>query len=263
MSFVLLTGPPPPPQTKISSSVTRRKYWKSCLDIEIQESPAWTQEAYRPPRNKFSLCCSVFWWRGGGRYPHPVLMGERVPHTPIQSWLEGGYPHPVLTGVPLSSLYGGIPSPVQSPIQSWPGGMGSSLDGGTPIQFCQHPGEGGVPYLTDWVGYPILPDEGGGLPPSSWLGVVPPSFLMGGTPSCWQGGTPIWPMGGTPCDWWRVTSPPVGTGCGVLPIQNVTPQSGLDGGIPHPDWIGVPPVRDSRENITSRHPSDANGNKRC
>ena len=31
------------------------------LDINSQESPpAWTQEAYRPPCSKYSLCCSIF-----------------------------------------------------------------------------------------------------------------------------------------------------------------------------------------------------------
>ena len=43
--------------------------WKN-EDIARQESPpAWTQEAYRPPRSKCSLCWSVSWWGRGGGYP--------------------------------------------------------------------------------------------------------------------------------------------------------------------------------------------------
>ena len=41
-----------------------------------QESPpAWTQEAYHPPRRKYSLCCSVSEGGGGEGIPHPDLAG--------------------------------------------------------------------------------------------------------------------------------------------------------------------------------------------
>ena len=62
--------------------------------------PAWPQEAYRPPRSKYLLCCPG--WRRGT----PVLSGLEG-GTPVLSWLEGtpvlswpgeGYPSPVLTG---------------------------------------------------------------------------------------------------------------------------------------------------------------------
>ena len=49
-----------------------------------QESPpAWTQEAYRPPRSKCSLC----WWGGGTPSSH------------------GGVPHSVMVGGTLGPLY--------------------------------------------------------------------------------------------------------------------------------------------------------------
>ena len=51
---------------------------------EQQSPPAWTQEAYRPPRSKYSICCPI----PGGRYPIP---GRGVPHP---SLAEGYHPCP-------------------------------------------------------------------------------------------------------------------------------------------------------------------------
>ena len=106
-----------------------------------QESPpAWTQEAYRPQRIKYSICCPI---------------------------LEGGY-------LPLpGGIYLGVPPP--PPVLAWPGG-GTYLgqEGGTylgvPPILTWLGGE--VPTL----GYP-LPPSGPGQgtsPPPSGPGRVPP-----------------------------------------------------------------------------------------
>ena len=61
-----------------------RERWTVCLWFKIslkQESPpAWTQEAYRPPRGKHTLCCS-----GGGR-------GGTYSGGGYLPWLGGTYP---------------------------------------------------------------------------------------------------------------------------------------------------------------------------
>ena len=69
-----------------------------------ESSPAWTQEAYRPPCSKWLLCCSVS-WQGG--YPHPVPIGGGV-LLPSSPYL-GGAPSSSLNGggVPPSSSDGG------------------------------------------------------------------------------------------------------------------------------------------------------------
>ena len=75
----------------------RRNRFKILLKQE--SPPAWTQEAYRPPRSKCLLC-----WCGGGRVPHPVM---------------GGYPNPVMVGVGTPSSHGGgYPLPT---IKTWLG----------------------------------------------------------------------------------------------------------------------------------------------
>ena len=102
-----------------------------------QESPpAWTQEAYRPPRSKCSLCCSV---GGGGGDPSRGQGGY-----PILTWL-GKYSSPILTG--------GIPS--------WPGWR-------IPQSWLE-----GTPSWPGWGGYPILgyPNRTGVL---LWPGLVNP-----------------------------------------------------------------------------------------
>ena len=91
-----------------------------------QESPPTrTQELYRPPRSKFSLCCSESWrgeegvppsspdWEGG--VPHPDTTGRGVPSQPAR-W---GIPQLVRWGYPLIRTGWGYP-PVRK-------------DGGTPI----------------------------------------------------------------------------------------------------------------------------------
>ena len=56
--------------------------------ITQQESPpAWTQEAYRPLRSKYSFCCPT--WGGGGTQSDD----RGVPHP-----RKGGTPHPDLAG---------------------------------------------------------------------------------------------------------------------------------------------------------------------
>ena len=78
------------------------------------------QEAYRPPRSKYSLCC--------------CLLGRGVP----PSCLIGGVPHTDLAGV--------IPSPHQ-------------LDGGTPPPGCKqtenitfpHPSDAGSNKTKNWT----------------------------------------------------------------------------------------------------------------
>ena len=68
-----------------------------------QESPsAWTQEAYRPPRSKYSLCCSV-WREGRGTYPGwgvPALDGGGVTYL---GWGRRGTPIALKVGIPLSA----------------------------------------------------------------------------------------------------------------------------------------------------------------
>ena len=78
------------------------------LSLNKQERPpAWTQEAYRPPYIKYSICCPIL---GGGTpsltgVPHLWLgRGYLIPHpwpgySPILTWL--GYPHLDLAKVPL------------------------------------------------------------------------------------------------------------------------------------------------------------------
>ena len=62
----------------------------ACIEKNMskQESPTWTQEAHRPPRNKCSLCWSVSRPGGGGGTPIESRLGGG---TPIQSWWW--YPH--------------------------------------------------------------------------------------------------------------------------------------------------------------------------
>ena len=59
-----------------NSKVTQCSY--QLVELTRRESPAWTQEACRPPRSKYLPCCSDS--GGEGRHPtlscpHPVPMG--------------------------------------------------------------------------------------------------------------------------------------------------------------------------------------------
>ena len=148
-----------------------------------QESPpAWTQEAYRLPRSKCSLC----WWGGtpsshvGGGYsiqswwgvPHPFMVGGGgTPSShgggyPIHSWLVGGVPHPFMVG-------GGVPHPVMV------GGTPSS-HGGVPPTIQTWLGYPPPPTMQTWLGYPSPPPphhpDLAGVPPSNHpeLSGVPP-----------------------------------------------------------------------------------------
>ena len=98
----------------------------SQCSITQDSPPAWTQEAYRPPRSEYSFCCpnwgwgvphprSRSWWGGGG-YPIPGQGG--TPSLP-------GVPH---LGFPCPDLTGGVPQPGVPP-PSWPGRV---WGGGTP-----------------------------------------------------------------------------------------------------------------------------------
>ena len=85
-------------------------FYVDCIDImqfyfvssvSTQESPhAWTQEAHRPPRSKYTPCCTD---GGGGCTPSLSWLG--VPH-PV---LARGVPHPVLAGGVLLHLGLGYP----------------------------------------------------------------------------------------------------------------------------------------------------------
>ena len=62
--------------------------WPAEIYYKQESPPAWTQEAYRPPRSKCSLCCSVGGVphpdlaRGGGGVPHPDLTWSNPPPPP-------------------------------------------------------------------------------------------------------------------------------------------------------------------------------------
>ena len=127
-----------------------------------QESPpAWTQEAYRPPCSKCSLCCSVSWWGGGyirgtGGYLIQSWMGG----TP--SWTWDGVPHISWMGYPHLDLEWGTPLP--GPGMGYP--RPSQLDGVPPTWTWD-----GVPPSAGWS-TPFL-NLGWGYPPC-WLDGVPP-----------------------------------------------------------------------------------------
>ena len=121
------------------------------LTEEQESPPAWTQEAYRPPCRKCSLCCSP-----NGGYPIQSWQGGYL----IQSW-PGGYPIQSWPGgYPIQSWVRGYPSPCSD--------LGPDLDGGLPQVFSP-PGPG--------MGLlPPCPDLGWGTPSvqtwdGSWSGM--------------------------------------------------------------------------------------------
>ena len=139
------------------------------IPFEQESPPAWTQEAYRPPHSKCSLCWggypSQVWGgtpshvQGQGKLPRPRSRG--VPHPRSGGVLHprsGGYPIPCLWGVPhlrsggylIPCLGGGTwgtPPPSSRPGRGTP--PTSDLRWGT------------LPHL-DWPGYP--PDLKWGTP---------------------------------------------------------------------------------------------------
>ena len=170
------------------------------IEYSKQSPPAWTQEAYCPPRSKCSLC----WWGG---VPHPVMGGTQSSH-------DGGVPHPVMGGTP-SSHDGGYPS-------SHDGEYPSSHDGvGYPIQS-----RWGVPHPVI-RGYPPPSRPGWGTPPTTqtWPGYLLHHLDLAGVPpttiQTWSGypPAPSRPGQGTPprgVDWqtnWKQYLPP-SFGCG-------------------------------------------------
>ena len=121
--------------------------------IKQESPPAWTQEAYRPPRNKYMLCCSCWGGTPGGRPPCLTLGG-----------------HPPAGGVP----WAGTPLP-RVP---W---AGAPLVGGEPRW---------VPPLI-WMGYPpTISWTGYTPPPSAGRGTPPPSAGWGTTPHHQLDGVP-------------------------------------------------------------------------
>ena len=170
------------------------------------------QEAYCPPRSKYSFCSPNC--RGGGVAGTPSKVqiqigGGTLSQVQVQMgvthpWLGYPFPHPDLARVP----------PVQVQMG---GGVTPSLAGILPIQIWLGPIQvWGVPY--PWLGYPHL--DLSGVPTIwTWLG-YPNLDLAGVPPSGPDWGTPIWTT-------WLGYPPPPGPGWG-------TPH--LD-----PGWSTTPP----------------------
>ena len=126
----------------------KREHTQTCIFVDSksqdflqQESPpAWTQEAYHPPRNKYTLCCSTWGYRILHAGTWPGLGGYPLPKS---GW--GDTPFPDLDGV--------TPFPGQgTPVQTW--------DGSPP-----HPDLG-----PGWGGRWVPHQEGCGYPPPHWEG---------------------------------------------------------------------------------------------
>ena len=109
------------------------------LVVKQDSPPAWTQEAYRPPHSKCSLCWSI----GGGYPEYPPQTWDGVPP---QTW-DGVTPGPEM-GYPPTLTWDGVP-----PTLTW--------DGVPPL-----PGpEMGYPPTQTWDGVPPLPRPEMGYPP--------------------------------------------------------------------------------------------------
>ena len=137
---------------------------------EQESPPAWTQEAYQPPRSKYTLCCSC---PGGGGTPGgcpPARGGTPGGCLPAR----GVYPrqaHPAV-GVPWvgAPLLGGVPQVGAPPAGGYPGWVlpcrgvpraGTPLLDGVP----PHHQLDGVPPTISWMGYPPPHHELDGVPP--------------------------------------------------------------------------------------------------
>ena len=100
------------------------------LKRKQERPPVWTQEAYRPPRSKYSLCCPIL----GGGVPHSWLGRYPIPGKGVSHLWPGwypnlGYPFPILiwlggtpySGTPCPDLVGRGGTP------SWEGTWDQSL----------------------------------------------------------------------------------------------------------------------------------------
>ena len=163
------------------------KRWRDNRD-KHECPPAWTQEAYRPPRS-----CSVSWLpdKGGGDYPIQSWWGDY----PIQSWLGGGAPVQSWQeqDTPVYHLVGqvGLSSPI--------GQMGVpsvSCIGKSPCQLE------GIPSPSSWWWYP-LPLAWWGTSPVKWMSY--PTLARWGTPLVGQMRYPISRMGVPPPEMWTDT----------------------------------------------------------
>ena len=163
---------------------------------QIQDSPpAWTQEPYRPPLIKYSMCCPVPGGYSG--YPPP----------PVLTWLGVGYLGVCapLAGVPpILTWPGGVPwvgAPLAGVPPSWPGLGGPRV--GVPLAGVppSWPGPRGVP----WSGRPLAR-----APPHLDLARIPPPpqgwTWLGYTPSSWTwlgySPPPLTPPVGRQMDGW-------------------------------------------------------------
>ena len=205
--------------------------------IKKQESPpAWTQEAYRPRRIKYSICYPR-WGTPRWGNPQPGVMGYLRWVPPI-GWLPSGYP---LWGPPgqvwQGGTWGGVPPVGVPPVRS----NGGYLRWGTPVSgYPLARSDRGVPE----VGYPPV-----GVPPVRSNG----GYLRYGTPCQ---GTP-WPAliggylrWGTPLLGYPQARSNGGTQGGVPPVRVppirskggylrwCTPQPGATGG----PKVGYPPI---------------------
>ena len=90
----------------------------------------------------------------------------------------------------------------------------------------------------------VCPHGGGGwvgVPPTGRWGGAVPHQANGGYCHLAYGGTLD---GGTPHWDWMGYPPLIGTGCGYPPLR-------LDGGNPHQDWMGVSPIRRQSSRVST------------
>ena len=223
------------------SSLTNTLKVNNDKNITKQESPpAWTQEAYRPPRSKCSLCLV------GGGVPHPVMMGG---NPIIQTWPGGTQDtphHPDLAGVPPPFRPGWSTSPPSRP--GWGTPHHPDLAGVPP----HHQDLAGVPpTIKTWPGYPYHPDLAGGYP-----GYLPPSRSGWGTPHH-QDLTRVPPTIQTWLGYPLHHPDLTGVSPTIQTWQGYPPPS-------RPGWGTPPPVKvwtdKQTGNSTFSHPSDAGGN---
>ena len=120
------------------------------IPYEQDSPPAWTQEAYRPPRSEYSFCCP------NGGYP---ILGPDPDRGYLIPGLDrgGGTPSQVQTGG-TPALVRGTWAPPQSgpgqgtPIWTWPGYPPSGPSQGN----LPHLDLPRVPPIGTWLGYPPI-----------------------------------------------------------------------------------------------------------